>query len=57
VGALTFFYNVGIAYEHVARLARAVAGSSDLEAARDALAALGIRTELDYERSRAREGP
>ena len=35
-------------------LARAVAGARDLEAARDALAGLGIRTELDYERAQAR---
>ena len=36
-------------------LARAVAGAADLDAAREALAALGVRTELDYERSRAAE--
>jgi hypothetical protein len=40
-----------------APLARAVAGATDLEAARDTLAELGIRTELDYERTRAGEGP
>jgi hypothetical protein len=57
VGALTFFYDVVKAREHAAPLARAVAGSRDLEAARDALAGLGIRTELDYERARARERP
>ena len=36
-------------------LPHAVAEAPDLEAAREALAALGIRTELDYERDRARE--
>jgi hypothetical protein len=41
----------------VAPLARAVSDAGDLEAARDVLAARGIRTELDYERGRAREGP
>jgi hypothetical protein len=30
-----------------------VAGAADLVAARDSLAARGIRTELDYERERA----
>jgi hypothetical protein len=57
VGALTFFFDVPAAYGLVAPLAREVSGAGDLEAARDALAALDIRTELDYERSRAREGP
>ena len=56
VGALTFFFDVRAAYDGVAPLARAVAGAADLEQARDALAALGIRTELDYERDRARQG-
>jgi RimJ/RimL family protein N-acetyltransferase len=56
VGALTFFFDVRAAYDGVAPLARAVAGAVDLEQARDALAALGIRTELDYERDRARQG-
>jgi RimJ/RimL family protein N-acetyltransferase len=57
VGALTFFFDVPVAYQRVAPLARAVAGAADLEGARAALAELGIRTELDYERDRAREGP
>ena len=34
-------------------LARAVTGSQSIDAARDALARLGVRTELDYERDRA----
>jgi hypothetical protein len=50
VGALTFFFDPRAALEGPARLARAVAGTTSLEAARDRLAALGIRTELDYER-------
>lgn len=53
LGALTFFYDVRRAYDVSAPLARAVASADDLEAARKALAALGIRTELDYERERA----
>lgn len=56
VGALTFLYDLDLAFAAAAPLARAVAGTADLEAARDALAALGIRTELDYERERAAEG-
>jgi hypothetical protein len=54
LGALTFFFDLPAAHER-APLARAVSGARDLESARDALAALGIRTELDYERRRARE--
>jgi hypothetical protein len=57
LGALTFFFDVPAAVRDAAPLARAVAGATDLEAARDALAELGIRTELDYERTRAGEGP
>jgi hypothetical protein len=34
-----------------------VADAGSVEEARGALAALGIHTELDYERSRAGEGP
>lgn len=55
VGALTFYFDVGIACREAAPLARAVADAHDLEAARDALARLGVRTELDYERERAAE--
>jgi hypothetical protein len=57
VGALTFFFDVPAACESTAPLARAVADAEDLERAREALAALGIRTELDFERASAREGP
>jgi hypothetical protein len=57
LGALTFFFDVHAAVDGVAPLARAVSEARDIEGARGALEALGIRTELDYERSRAREGP
>jgi hypothetical protein len=52
IGALTFFYDLEVAFD-TAPLARAVADATDLDAARDALAARGVRTELDYERERA----
>ena len=55
LGALIFLYDLDVAFDAVAPLARAVADAGDLEAARKALAALGIRTELDYERERAAE--
>ena len=54
VGALTFFLDP-LAGPECLPLAEAVAGAADLEAARAALEALGIRTELDYERDRAAE--
>jgi hypothetical protein len=57
LGALTFFFDLETALNTELPLARAVAGAANLEAANDALTARGIRTELDYERSRAREGP
>ena len=53
-GALTFFFDP-LAGPECLPLAHAVAGATDLEAARDALAARGLRTELDYERDRAAE--
>ena len=52
VGALAFFFDPVAALEGLP-LARAVEGSESINAARDALAALGVRTELDYERDRA----
>ena len=52
VGALAFFFDPVAALEGLP-LARAVDGSESINAARDALAALGVRTELDYERDRA----
>lgn len=53
LAALTFFFDVGVAAASVGRLARAVADSSSLEAANEALHALGVRSELDLERERA----
>jgi hypothetical protein len=50
-GALTFYFDVTAALGSAARLARAVEGTTDLEAANDAVHGLGIRTELDYERA------
>ncbi len=54
VGALAFCFDpvVGAA---ALPLARAVRESESVEAARDALEGLGLRTELDYERDRAAE--
>lgn len=53
VGALTFYFDPAAAVEHAAPLARAVAEADSLAGAQEALAALGVRTELDYERARA----
>ena len=50
VGALTFYFDVAAAVRSAARLAAAVAGARDLEHANELLHALGVRTELDYER-------
>jgi len=55
VGALTFFFDLKAAADELP-LARAVAGTETIEEARAALAALGVRTELDYERERAAGG-
>jgi hypothetical protein len=49
--AVTFFYDVPLALGSAARLARAVRGAGDLEAANDVLAGLGVRSELDLERA------
>jgi hypothetical protein len=54
VGALAFFFDPVAALAELP-LARAVQGSETIDEARDALAALGVRTELDYERDRAAE--
>jgi len=55
LGALGFLFDPARTLAAAAPLARAVAGADSIDAARDALAALGIRTELDYERERAAE--
>jgi hypothetical protein len=51
VGALTVYFDVQVAARSAARLARAVFDAEDLEEANQILNGLGIRTELDYERS------
>ena len=54
LGALTFYFDPVLAISNVAHLARTVAGASGLEEAHLELTALGVRTELDLERTRAR---
>ena len=51
--AVTIYFDVSIAIRTVGRLARAVDGAATLEEANDALGALGVGTELDFERARA----
>lgn len=55
IGALGLLFDPARALEAAVPLARAVADTSSIDEGRDALAALGIRTELDYERERAAE--
>ena len=57
VGALTFVFDPVAAPSEALPLANAVADASSIEEGRAALAARGVQTELDYERSRAGEGP
>jgi hypothetical protein len=54
VGALAFFFDPAAAMGELP-LAAAVTNSEGIDEARDGLAALGVRTELDYERQRAAE--
>jgi hypothetical protein len=54
LAAVTFYLDVEVTYRVAGRLAQAVAGAGSLDAANDALAALGVRTELDLEREAAR---
>ena len=54
--ALTFFFDVTVAVETAARLARAVRDAPTLEAANEALHELGVRTELDLERAAKAQG-
>jgi hypothetical protein len=51
--AVTFYLDPARALEAAGPLARAVDGASTLEQANEALAALGVRTELDLEREAA----
>jgi hypothetical protein len=53
VAAMTFYLDVDITISAAGRLARAVADARSLEEANDALGALGVATELDYERDAA----
>ncbi len=55
LGAIAFGFDLPLAAASLP-LVGAVAGTETLEGARDALVALGARTELDYERD-ARRGP
>jgi hypothetical protein len=57
VAALTFYLDVDITIKTVGGLAQAVAGAGNLEEANDALNALGVSTELDYERGAAGAQP
>jgi hypothetical protein len=50
IGALTFYFDPASAVERAAPLARAVADAGSLEEANDLLHAIGVRTELDFER-------
>jgi hypothetical protein len=47
--ALTVYFDVTVAMEATAPLARAVAGAADLAEANEILRALGVRSELDWE--------
>ncbi len=49
-GALTFYFDPFAALGSAARLAAAVVDAPDLEAANEILHAMGVHTELDYER-------
>ena len=51
---LTFYFDAVLAYERLGRLAQALDGASSLEEAHDALAALGVRSELELEREAVR---
>jgi hypothetical protein len=53
LGALTFFFDPVAAAKSAVPLATAVSPAASLEEARDALAGMGVETELDLERARA----
>jgi hypothetical protein len=55
LGALTFFFDPVAAATSAVPLATAVSPAGSLEQAHDALTAMGIETELELERARARE--
>jgi PAS domain S-box-containing protein len=54
-GAITYFFDVLAALESGATLAKHVRGAESLDEANERLRALGVRTELDYEREMAAE--
>lgn len=56
IGALAFCFELAAAAPELP-LALAVRETDSIESGRATLAALGVRTELDYERTRAGEGP
>ena len=53
IAAMPFYLDVDITINSAGRLARAVTDAGSLEEANDALNALGVSTELDYERDAA----
>jgi ribulose-5-phosphate 4-epimerase/fuculose-1-phosphate aldolase len=53
-GAITIFFDADVAVRTAARCAAAVYDAESLEHANDVLHAMGVRTELDYEREAAR---
>jgi hypothetical protein len=53
---MTFYLDVDITINAAGRLAHAVAEADSLEEANDALNALGVATELDYERGAVTSG-
>jgi hypothetical protein len=55
LGALTFFFDPVAAAKSAVPLATAVSPAGSLEEAHEALVGMGIETELDLERARARE--
>jgi hypothetical protein len=57
LGALTFFFDPVAAASSAIPLATAVSPAASLEEAHDALMGLGVRTELDLERTRAAGTP
>jgi hypothetical protein len=52
-GGRLICFDPAVALRSAARLAAAVTGAADLEAAQTTLTSLGVRTELDYEREMA----
>ncbi|HEU4977403.1 MAG TPA: DUF1152 domain-containing protein, partial [Solirubrobacteraceae bacterium] len=55
-GGRLWFFDCDVAIGSAARLAHAVLGARDLDDAHDTLTALGVRTELAYERDAAATG-